>query len=67
MIIKPGEASERAQLFRTWTTQQPSDVQITINEWRLKLSRIPNISDVSADELLCQIFLRVMDDKRRHG
>lgn len=66
MIIKASEASERAQIFKDWTASQPSNVQLPIKEWKYKLGKLNNISDVSTDELLCQVILLVHADMKRH-
>ncbi len=65
MLLKQTVATEKAMLFREWGSNQPPTGQQTINEWRRKLSKLNQVSEVSADELLCEIFIRVIEDARR--
>lgn len=67
MIIKQATATAKAEAFREWVAVQPPITQDVINSYRAKLTMSLNgVSGVSSDELLSEIFVKVLQDMRKN-
>lgn len=67
MIIKQATATAKAEAFREWVADQPPITQDVINSYRATLTRSLNgVSGVSSDELLSEIFIKVLQDMRKN-